>query len=309
MFFLLGAILLASLFSIVFKLCQKFGIDSSHVILINYFTAMAASWIPIGIRLMTGNADLADYSLQGSSYVFASIQGIFFVLGFTVMDYSIWRSGVALTTISARASLVVPVILGWMILSQPAPKWVPVALIIISMAMIVLTNDIQSHEGVKVSDKTDAQRRRRAVILLIAVFACYGVSDFNMKLSQNSVQTFIAPGQDAGTHFDALMGIIFLSATIVSIVPMMLKDKQKKQPFSYKSVIGGLVLGLVNIFCTSCSLRALSVLSTDIYYPLYNIGIVMVATLAGVVFFKEKIKWPQYAGIALAIVAILLFFK
>lgn len=308
MVFLIGAILLASFFSIIFKLCQKYGIDSSHVIIINYFTACAASMIPIGIRILSGNATPADYSLQGPSYLFAAIQGILFVTGFTIMDYSIWRSGVALTTISARASLIIPVIMGWMLLSQPAPKWVPVALIIISMALIVLTNDIQRHDGVKVSDKSDEQRRRRAIILLIAVFTCYGVSDFNMKLSQNSVQTSLAPGQDAGSHLDALMGMIFLSATIVSIVPIILKDKQKKQPFSYKSVIGGLALGLVNIFCTSCSLRALSVLSTDIYFPLYNIGIVMVATLAGVAFFKEKIKWPQYIGIALAIVAIILFF-
>ena len=134
MIFLVGAILLASFFSIIFKVCQKYGIDSSHVIIINYFTAFAATMLPIGIRLFTGTAVPDDYSLQGSSYLFAAVQGILFVTGFTIMDYSIWRSGVALTTISARASLIIPVILGWMLLSQPAPKWGPVALIIISMA-------------------------------------------------------------------------------------------------------------------------------------------------------------------------------
>jgi multidrug transporter EmrE-like cation transporter len=41
---------------------------------------------------------------------------------------------------------------------------------------------------------------------------------------------------------------------------------------------------------------------------LYNIGIVILATLVGVLFFKEKLKWLQVAGLALAIAAIALAF-
>ena len=55
-------------------------------------------------------------------------------------------------------------------------------------------------------------------------------------------------------------------------------------------------------------LRALGVMSTGLYYPLYNIGIVLVAALAGILFFNERLKWAQVAGLVLAVAAIALSF-
>jgi multidrug transporter EmrE-like cation transporter len=51
-------------------------------------------------------------------------------------------------------------------------------------------------------------------------------------------------------------------------------------------------------------LKALAVMPTGVFYPLYNIGIVLVATLAGLLFFGERLKWVQAAGLALAVAAI-----
>ena len=64
------------------------------------------------------------------------------------------------------------------------------------------------------------------------------------------------------------------------------------------------MLGFANIGCTSCMLRALVVMPTSLFYPLYNIGIVLVAALAGILFFGERMEWKQVAGLALAVVAI-----
>ena len=55
-------------------------------------------------------------------------------------------------------------------------------------------------------------------------------------------------------------------------------------------------------------LRALAAMPTGTFYPIYNIGIVLVATLAGLLFFGERLKWVQVAGLLLAIAAIGLSF-
>ena len=68
------------------------------------------------------------------------------------------------------------------------------------------------------------------------------------------------------------------------------------------------MLGFANIGCTSCMLRALAAMPTGTFYPIYNIGIVLVATLAGLLFFGERLKWVQVAGLLLAIAAIALSF-
>ena len=49
-------------------------------------------------------------------------------------------------------------------------------------------------------------------------------------------------------------------------------------------------------------------MSTGLYYPLYNIGIVLVAALSGILFFNERLKWAQVAGLVLAVAAIALSF-
>lgn len=320
MLYLAGAVIFGSLFSIIFKLCQNLKIDTRLVILYNYVTAALASWIPIGISLLGGKNAPADYSLQWASCGFALFQGFMFVLGFTIMDRSIWRSGVALTTVSARASLILPVIFGWLLLSQPAPSWLPVGIVLVALALIVLPAENVKHDSSTLSNKTDAQRRRRTELALVTVFLCYGISDFSLKLAQNSVETRLPEGAALDTHLNALMGIIFLSACVFSAISSIAQGSLRIHPFGNKkvrplldgcvrSVIGGVALGTVNLLCTSCSLRALSVLPTGTYYPIYNIGIVIVAAVAGVLFFKEKIKWLQIAGILLSILAIFLFFR
>ena len=55
-------------------------------------------------------------------------------------------------------------------------------------------------------------------------------------------------------------------------------------------------------------LRGLGAIPTGLFYPLYNAGIVLVATLSGLLFFGERLGWVQAGGLALAVVAITLSF-
>ena len=311
MIFLILAILFASLFSVILKVCQNLRIDNGQVILFNYVTAALFSLASIILKLCKGFS-LSDFSLDVTSVLLGIFQGLMFTVGFNVMDRSVWRSGVALTTVAARASLILPVILSWLLLGQPAPSVLPVVIVLTSLALIILPAQSQKHEGVKLTDKTDAQRRRVMILVLIGIFLTYGISDFSLKLAQ----------QSAGDHLDALTFLIFVSAGLFSLAICLVRGSFKKHygasikgpnqfsgPVTLQSVIGGLVLGVANLLCTSSSLRALGSLSTSLYYPIYNIGIVVVSTIIGIFAFKEKIKWLQFAGIALSAVAIFLFFK
>lgn len=307
MIYLIFAILFASLFSVVFKVCQEKQIDTRQVILFNYVTATVVSVVAMAAKLLGGSAVSADYSLHWSSCLYAVVEGILFTLGFALMDRSVWRSGVALTNVSARASLILPVIFSWMFLSQPAPDWISVGIVIVALALIILPAESQVHPAQYLTNKTDAQRRRRVLLVLFLVFVCLGTSDFFMKVSQNSVAMHLSNGSDSSSHIDSLTAVIFFAASLSALAYCHFSGSLRKHPVRWKSLTAGAILGVVNLVGTSCSLRALGILPTGIYYPLYNIGIVIVATIIGIIFFKEKIKWLQYVGIALAIAAIYLF--
>lgn len=310
MLFLLCAIFLGSLFSVVFKLCQQHGINTEQVILFNYVTALVVSLAPIVWSVVSDpSVQASDYMLEPGIFLLAAMEGIFFMLGFVVMNRSTWRSGVALTTSSARASLILPVILSWALLAQPAPRWIPVILVLVAMLMIMLPAQSIKHPVAVQTGISDELRRKKTVLALGSVFLVYGISDFTLKVVQDAAEK--ACGGDpvvVGNHMSSLMTIIFLMASLASLVVCYYTESFKKSKVGLKNIQGGVVLGLVNTGCTFCILKALGRMSTGLFYPLYNIGIVIVASLVGVFFFKEKLKWIQIVGIVVAVVAIALFF-
>lgn len=310
MLFLICAIILGSLFSVVFKLCQQYHINTELVILFNYVTGLIVNLAPIVYNIVVDPAvSAADYALEPKIYLLATVEGVLFMLGFVVMNRSTWRSGVALTTSASKASLVLPVILSWALLAQPAPKWIPVILVLGAMAMIMLPAQSIKHEAAVQTGISDEVRRKKTVLALFAVFMTFGISDFSLKLVQSAAEN--ACGGDpalVNNHLSCLMAVIFLMASVASLVVCYYTDTFKKQKIGAKNIQAGLVMGLVNTGCTFCILKALGSMATGVFYPLYNIGIVIVASLVGVFFFKERLKWIQIAGIAVAVVAIALFF-
>lgn len=306
MIYLLCAIVFGSLFAVVFKICQNRNIDSGVVILLNYIAGAVFGFAPILLSVFSGKAVFSDYSMPVSCILLALVQGFLFWLGFFVMDRSTWRNGIALTTASARASLILPVILSWLIFAQGIPDWLGVALIITAMILIAGPNDFQCHDCSLNKSRSDRARQIKAALALVAVFLTYGISDFFMKVVQNSV-TANGAGADVVSNRLSMQTVwIFVGASVSSLVSCIVKGTFSKSGFGLPAVIGGLALGLINIGCTSGILRALNSISTNVFYPLYNIGIVVIGTCVGVFFFKEKVKPIQYCGLALAVAAIAL---
>ena len=290
MVYLLLAILCGALFSIVFKLGQRFGSDGLQVIFFNYLVAFLFTLLPILAHIVI------DYVPGPSSWLLAVVQGAFFVTGFIVMDRSTRRSGVALTTVCARASLVLPVLLSWMLLGQPAPAWLPVLLTVAAMVLIV---------GPSGPSDSSAPSGLSSVLALLGVFLVFGLSDFFLKVVQHTVEkgTSAEPAL-MESRLSGLTCIIFLMATLAALGVCLLSGSFRRHKVTWATAGWGALLGIANIGCTSCMLRALGVMSTGLYYPLYNIGIVLVATLAGLLFFGERLSWRQAAGLVLALIAI-----
>ena len=297
MVYLLLAILCGALFSIVFKLGQRFGADGLQVIFFNYLVAFLFTLLPILAHIVIDpSVSSGDYVPGPSSWLLAVVQGAFFVTGFIVMDRSTRRSGVALTTVCARASLVLPVLLSWMLLGQPAPAWLPVLLTVAAMVLIV---------GPSGPSASSAPSGLSSVLALLGVFLVFGLSDFFLKVVQHTVEKGTATEPALmESRLNGLTCIIFLMATLAALGVCLLSGSFRRHKVTWATAGWGALLGIANIGCTSCMLRALGVMPTGLYYPLYNIGIVLVATLAGLLFFGERLSWRQAAGLVLALIAI-----
>ena len=306
MVFLILAILCGSLFSIIFKLCQRHDVDGRQVTLFNYAVAFLFTLLPIVARtVFDPGTSASDYIPGASSWLLAVVQGLLFTFGFIVMDRSTQRSGVALTTVCASASLILPVLLSWILLSQPAPSWLPVILVVAAMALIIGPTETRPAGRAA----TGGPGRHAIMFALLGVFLVFGCSDFFLKVVQHTVDK----GHSGNPvlierQLSALTCIIFLMASVASLVVCAVSGSFRKHRVKWSTVGWGALLGFANIGCTSCMLRALAAMPTGLFYPLYNIGIVIVATLVGLLFFGERLKWVQVGGLVLAIAAIALSF-
>jgi drug/metabolite transporter (DMT)-like permease len=75
-----------------------------------------------------------------------------------------------------------------------------------------------------------------------------------------------------------------------------------------KNILAGIILGVPNYFSLYYLVKMLDseVFESSTIFTIHNVAIVMVSTLVGILFFKEKISKRNGFGIALALVAILL---
>jgi multidrug transporter EmrE-like cation transporter len=179
----------------------------------------------------------------------------------------------------------------YLFLQGNEPRWIASALVIASLLLIFPQQD---------GSKSTTQQWTYPLL----VFTCYGITNFLLKFSQQLVAN--AGGNDA--DLSLVTGIAFLSALLFTLLYYLSTPRTQRAPLSWSNAVAGIVLGCVNVGCTYFLLKSLMVIDSGIFYPIYNIAIVTIATLVGRIGFGERLKAVQYAGIAVAIVAIILFF-
>ena len=287
MTYLLLAVVCASLFSIMFKMCRLKDVDISQAMLVNYAVgaAFCAGQVAAAAR---GGASLSGFA-GSAPFFLAAFLGILYVSGFIVRDYSTRKCGVALTTVSARSALAVPVVLSWFFLADKAPFWPAIALVLVSLTLIAWPQGgfrNSSGEG----------RPLEHLTILAELFLIYGFCDFSLKFVQHLVNASVPPA--------LVTVVVFVSAFLISLVYCLVKGVFKKHRFTWRELFAGSLIGIANSACTVMVLRALGQMPATVFYPLYNVSVVLVCTLAGILFFKERPSGLQIAGMVLAVAAI-----
>jgi len=75
---------------------------------------------------------------------------------------------------------------------------------------------------------------------------------------------------------------------------------------TYRDLLAGVLMGLLNWWSTVFLMKALSQYDSLVFFPIFNASIVTIAALNGVLFFKERLRWINWLGIGLAVIAIIL---
>lgn len=283
MLFLLVAMLASTSILICFKIFSKIGIDDTTAITTNYLVG----------ALLGFNSISQAISFEGiisSPWFFLSfMMGFILTGGFLLFALSTRQVGVAITSISSRISVVISVLLGILVFGDKlgALKIAGIVLTFLSFFLI-----FRKEKSVKPS--------AALLVIPLLVFLLSGMNDSTLKIAQHY---FIENNETDYIRYAATS----FSFAFLLCIPLVLyrKSKGEAKP-DFKSVIAGIVLGILNWYSIYFMLNGLKVMEVSVFFPILNIGVVTLSTIAGYFIFKEKLLTVNLIGIFTAIIAIVL---
>ncbi len=277
MIFLILAILCSSSLALILK--QGHVKNSNTVLLINgnYLTASVFALVFIIFKYGFG------YSME--SVLFASALGFLFAITFVIYSKAISLAGTALATVSARLSVLIPVLFSIMLFGE-TPNIKMILGFVLALVTLYLFYLSLKNQGT-------VEGRKGKYLILILLLVGIGLVDLSMKIFEQKFPT---------TEKGVFVFTIFFSAYIYTLIYLLVKKiKFDKGTFSL-----GLLLGVPNVFAIHLMLAALSELPAIIVFPIQNIGVIVITAVAAYLIWKEEINLYGKIAIGVGIAAILL---
>ncbi|WP_282081180.1 EamA family transporter [Aquimarina algiphila] len=284
MIYLILSVLASSLIFIIFKLFSRYNVDTLQAIIVNYVVACVS-----GIIAYSEPVDIVTISKEGWFYG-AMILGIVFISVFNLMAVTTQRNGLSVAAVATKMSLAIPIVFG-IIAYQESTGILKIIGILIALIAVYLTS-MKTPDGVSIT--------RKNLIFPLLVFIGSGIIDTSLKflethyVAQNDVPVFSAT--------------IFGFAAIVGVFTILYKAILGKFKISVKNIIAGIGLGIPNYFSIYFLIKALRHDSMDssTVFTINNVAVLLVSTIAGILFFREKLILKNWIGIILAILSIIL---
>ena len=280
LYILLSVLLNASLF-IIFKLFDKFKINTIQAIVINYYVAFGVAYYASDVNFSITKTPYEDWFL-GTVFL-----GFLFITLFYVMGLTAQKLGMSVVAVASKMSVVIPVLVGIIIYKESIGIYK-----IIGILLALIAVYYTSHKENKALNKA-------YFYLPLVLFFGSGVLDTTL----NYIQTTYVAANETSVY----LSTIFLVAGILGSVFLLLFFLAKKTALDFKSVIAGIVLGIPNYFAMYFLLKALQTdLDSSTIFTVNNVAIVLFSAVLGLLLFKEQLSKKNIIGIGLAIISIIL---
>ena len=279
MIYLSLSILSSTAIFILFKLFDKYNINTLHAIVVNYITAGTCG-------ILFSEQDISFPAIVNSSWIYAAIAlGFLFISIFNVMALTAQKNGLSVASVASKMSVIIPILFGIIIYKESIGTQ-KITGIILALVAVFLTSIKQKDDTVLT----------QSIYLPLLLFFGSGIID-------TSVNHFAPDG-----NIPLFLTVIFAVAGSIGIVISVYRVLQHKAKFKIKAIPFGLALGVVNYGSMYFLLKALRIdgFESSNIFTINNVAIVGVSALVGLILFKEHISKQNWLGILIAIASIIL---
>ncbi|MCP2028576.1 drug/metabolite transporter (DMT)-like permease [Flavobacterium sp. HSC-32F16] len=275
MLFLILSILCSVTVGVIFKITRKYNADPIQIIAFNYVIALVLCYF-------TFSPDLTIVHTDAPWNIYAAV-GILLPIVFLFLFTSIKYMGIVKTDAAQRLSLFIPIIAAWLIFKEEFNSFKVIGLIIGFIALLFILR----------KQSTNDQNKW---IFPAAVFLGFGIIDILFK----QIALFTA------LPYTTSLFIVFDIALAVSLLVVIYDVVLKKVKLNSKNILFGALVGVFNFGNILFYLKAHKAFAENpsTVFAGMNMGVIVLGSLVGLLFFKEKLSKINYLGIILALIAI-----
>lgn len=270
----------------IFKGFDRYQVQTFQAIAVNYVVCVVTGITFSGFGVIVKDIQ----TLPTSYFIYPTVIGVLFVLGFNLIAFVSQKISVSLATVASRLSLIIPVVISLLFFKTIVKTYdiLNVLGIVLVFVAIILISKPRSNQGINV--------QKRQLWLLPVLFFLIGLIDTTLTYT-NSIF------QEAGFD-ESLSVMLFVVASVFAFVVAFIQKKQ----FDGRAIIAGVVLGLPSYFSVYFLMKALSSFQHDsiFVFSINNLSVIVLTTVVSVVVLKEKIANINLYGLGLAVVALLL---
>jgi len=271
--------------AIIFKYFETYKVDNLNAIVVNYVTCVVSSSMFLGEQSVPSDFYLRPWF--GS----AVMMSLLFIIGFNLMALSYQRAGLTLTGIMHKMSLLISAAFPIIFYDEILTHYKMVGFVA-AIVTVILVNYPGKSNGFTL-------RNKWIIALPIIVFAMSGLIEIILYYVEVSGQV-----DGDGVYFTSTS---FGLAGAIGILIVLFRILTGRSRFSWKDVLGGIVLGLPNYLSIYLLIHLLERgWDGSVLFPLNNVSILVAITLIGAFIYKERLNMLKIVGLVFGIIAIVL---
>ena len=285
MIFLALSIIASTLIFVIFRLFASYNINTLQAIVVNYFVACSCG--VIGYQNSIELSAIPKYNW----YYFTLALGALFIIVFNLMAITTQHNGLSVVSVATKMALVIPIAFGLWYYKEPlgTSKAAGIVLALIAVYLVAVKKD------------SSIILQKKNLVFPVLVFLGSGLIDTSLNFLQNDFIT-------DKSLIPLFSSTIFLTAGVIGIMVLVAQKIKGVLVLEFKNIIAGIVLGIPNYFSIYFLVKALrsDLFDSSGIFTINNVGIVIISTLLGIVFFKEQLSVKNWIGITLAVISIAL---
>ncbi|MBO5197796.1 MAG: MBL fold metallo-hydrolase [Lachnospiraceae bacterium] len=278
MIYLILAIVSSALISVCMRIGEKHVTNQMGMFMSNYAVCILFALLYLGAN---SDAGTAIFQLTGSAILMGAICGTLYLANFALLKFNMKSNGVVLSSTFMKLGVLIPTLMA-IVVFREVPTLLQIGGILLAVISIVM-----------IHFEKDAAGEGKSKLWLLIMLLVSGITD-------SMANVFEKLGVSEAK--DGYLLITFFTAFLISLVLML----RSKSGVSKKDILFGIMLSIPNYYSARFLLLALTELPAVLVYPVCSVGTIVVITVVGILFFKEKLSAKKISALIMIMAALAL---